>query len=140
MKTLDASQTLSPFDRRAHLARLQIDDALQFRRPTPLGQAALGPVAPPAPSPTQPQQLTPQVAPGLQQPGVNLQVVVPGQQAQTNPLAQLSAKYGQPAQQFQAQPQAPAPQAQPLAVQPRAFAYGGLAVNPRRKARSKKGA
>jgi hypothetical protein len=131
-------QTLSPFDRRAHLARLQIDDALQFRRPTPAGQQPMGPLPQAqSPQPQQPQQIQPlQQAP--QQPGVNLQVVVPGQQAQTNPLAQLSAKYGQPAP--QAQPQAPAPQAQPLAVQPRAFAHGGLAVNPRRKARSKKGA
>jgi hypothetical protein len=90
--------------------------------------------------PQAPLQQAPQAQPlqqAPQQPGVNLQVVVPGQQAQTNPLAQLSAKYGQPAQ--PAAP-APAPQTQPLAVQPRAFAHGGLAVNPRRKARSKKGA
>ena len=124
-------QTLSPFDRRAHLARLQIDDALQFRRPTPPGQQPMG-----QPPMGQPPQTPLQQAP---QPGVNLQVVVPGQQAQTNPLAQLSAKYGQPAQPA-APAQAPAPQAQPLAVQPRTFAHGGLAVNPRRKARSKKGA
>lgn len=134
-------QTLSPFDRRAHLARLQIDDALQFRRPTPPGQQPMG-QPPMGPQPQAPLQQAPQAQPlqqAPQQPGVNLQVVVPGQQAQTNPLAQLSAKYGQPAQPA-APAQAPAPQAQPLAVQPRTFAHGGLAVNPRRKARSKKGA
>ncbi len=134
--------TLSPFDRRARLARLQIDDALQFRRPTPpAGQQPPVGAAPQAPQPQpqpQPQPLQ-QAVQNPQQPGVNLQVVVPGQQPQTNPLAQLSAKYGQPAGQQPAAP-APAPQAQPLAVQPKAFAFGGLAVKPRRKARTTKGA
>jgi len=136
--------TLSPFDRRARLARLQIDDALQFRRPTPpTGQQPPVGAAPQAPRP-QPQPL-PQAVQNPQQPGVNLQVVVPGQQAPTNPLTQLSAKYGQPAGQPPAAPaQASAPQAQPqappLAVQPKAFALGGLAVKPRRKARTTKGA
>jgi hypothetical protein len=136
--------TLSPFDRRARLARLQIDDALQFRRPAPLtGQQPPVGAAPQAPQPQPPQQPQPlqQAMQNPQQPGVNLQVVVPGQQPQTNPLAQLSAKYGQPAGQPPAAPaQAPAPQAQPLAAQPKAFAFGGLAVKPRRKARTTKGA
>jgi hypothetical protein len=134
--------TLSPFDRRAHLARLQIDDALQFRRPTPVGQPPLGvvPQAPQAQHPAQPQPL--QQAPQAQQPGVNLQVVLPGQQPQkpANPLDQLSAKYAQPmGLQPQALQAAPS-QAQPLAVQPRAFAHGGFAVKLRRKAHNTKGA
>lgn len=75
------------FSQRAQLAKIQLNDALQFRQPVPPGQ--------PLPTPQRPAQGAQQ--PGQPQGALNLQLVVPGQQP-GQPAAQPGAPL-QPGQQ-----------------------------------------